>query len=156
MANLMSVNALTLRDDTATALTLAHEGVHRLRRRHMAAGLVLGPIRAMPDAARGAIEAARSGGNPFKVAARVIDRRSLNEEYLAFSTEGKIALELGLPPGASLGPNGGGILRTEDELIDRLLEISGYRSTAWLGRANTVLVPTVVGGSAVGAIVAIR
>lgn len=104
--NLLSVDALSLRDELTGALTVGHEGVHRIRRFQTLSSLIVAPFRGLPDAAVGAAHAVRTGRNPLAAAARAIDARTLHEEVVAFGIEARIAKELGA------AGSGGGSRRT--------------------------------------------
>jgi hypothetical protein len=137
--NRYTVDALSLRDDMTAALTIGHEGVHRIRRVPSLVSPILGPFLGIPDAVAGAARAVRAGRNPLPAAARAIDARVMEEEVVAFSREAKIAQELGASAEVAPGLRADGSLKTPDEVLDYVMSRRGYRRQAWVGRAIPVI-----------------
>ncbi|MBC7644757.1 MAG: hypothetical protein H7123_06500, partial [Thermoleophilia bacterium] len=98
LTNLYEAHVAPHHDQSEVALTLGHEGVHRIRRGHILLSTLTTPLFGLPDAVMGAVSAVREGKNPLRAAVYRVDARSMREELIAFQTEGKIAQELKLDP----------------------------------------------------------
>jgi hypothetical protein len=153
LLNRYTVDALAFRDEMNAALTVAHEGVHRTRRGQTLVSPIVGPFLGIPDALRGGVRAIRDGRNPLPAIARGIDASMMHEEVVAFSTEAKIAQELGASPEVAPGLRPDGSLKSPDEVLDYIMSREGYRRQAWVGRAVPVLG---IGGATAGVVQEIR
>jgi hypothetical protein len=151
--NRYTVDALAFRDPLNAALTVGHEGIHRTRRAQSLASPLIGPFLGIPDAVVAGARAVSEGRSPLPRMARAIDTKTLHEEVVAFSTEAKIAQELGASPQIAPGLREDGSLKSPDEVMDYIMSRQGYRRQAWVGRAVPVLA---LGGAATAGVQAIR
>lgn len=141
--NLYEAHVAPHHDQSEVALTLGHEGVHRIRRGNILIATLTQPLFSLPDAVIGAAAAARQGKNVLAAAVYRVDTRSMREELIAFQTEGRIAQELKLDPQMTQALNDDGSAVTEPELLKRLA--AGYRTQIWTGRGLAVGAPAAIG-----------